>query len=32
MDAKISDAYALGHKRIVLLKFIFQSVTLSWVK
>lgn len=23
MDAKISDAYALGHKRIVLLKFIF---------
>lgn len=29
MDAKFSDAHALGHKRIVHPKVIFSSVTLS---
>lgn len=29
MDAKFSDAHALGHKRIVHPKAIFSSVTLS---
>lgn len=29
MDAKFSDAHALGHEGIVHLKVIFQSVTLS---